>query len=130
MPFCGFNQQMLEGLTAFHKGLVEHGLVERSKTRDQSVDKTLERELSDMDRFLEETKRIKDPKKREAVEALTRYAKAFYSIVKRNGLQNYEQTIQRLNKLYFEMDKEFYSKLEGKPDDMKQLAEYLNGVGV
>ena len=130
MPMCGFNQKMLEGLVAFHEGLVEYGIVERSRVKGQSVNQTIERELSDMDRFLEETKRITDPEVREAVESLTKYAKAFYSIVRRKGFQNYEQTIQELNGLYAKMDDKFHKELEGKPDDMVQLAEYLNGVGV
>ena len=130
MPLCGFNQKMLEGLVAFHEGLVEHGLIERSRIKGQSVDRTIEKELFDMDRFLEETERIKDPQIREAVESLTKYARAFYSIIKRGGFQNYEQVIQRLNELYTKMDDKFYRDLEGKSDDAAQLAEYLNGVGV
>ena len=26
MPLCGFNQEMVEGLASFHKGLVEYGI--------------------------------------------------------------------------------------------------------
>ena len=130
MPMCGFNQKMLEGLTAFHEGLVEHGLVERSRIRGESINETIERELSDMDRFLGEIGRVKDPQMRDAIEYLTRYAKAFYSIVKRVGFQNYEQTLQRLRNLYVEMDSKFYRELEGKPGDIAQLTEYLNEVGV
>ena len=78
MPLCGFNQKMLEGLVAFHEGLIEHGLVERSRIRGQSVEETLQRELSDMERFLDETNNLADPKIRELTEALTNYAKAFY----------------------------------------------------
>lgn len=130
MPLCGFNQKMLEGLTAFHEGLVEHGIVERSKVKGQSINQTIERELSDMERFLGETERIADSEVRGTVEALTKYAHAFYSLIRRNGFQNYEQTIQTLNRLYVEMDNKFYKELEGKPNDMIQLAEHLNGVEV
>jgi len=130
MPLCGFNQKMFEGLTAFHEGLVEHGLVDRSRIRGESINQTIEREISDMDRFLGEIRRIKDPQIRDPLEFLTRYAKSFYLIVQRDGVKNYEQTIQRLRNLYVEMDSKFYRELEGRPNDMVQLAEYLNGVGV
>lgn len=30
MPLCGFNQEMLEGMSKFHKGLVEQ-LIEKSE---------------------------------------------------------------------------------------------------
>ena len=48
MPLCGFNQKMFEGLTAFHEGLVEHGLVDRSRIRGESINQTIEREISDI----------------------------------------------------------------------------------
>lgn len=130
MPMCGFNQKMLEGLTAFHEGLVEHGLIERARIREQSIDQTLERELSDMGRFLTETKGMTDSEVREVTEALTRYAQAFYKLVQREGIDNYQKTVSALNKFYIEMDRKFYANLEGKPDDMKRLVGYLNEVGV
>ncbi len=130
MPFCGFNQKMLEGLIAFHEGLVEHGIIERSRLRGQSVNQTIERELSDMERFLGETERIADPEVRKTVETLTKYAHAFYSLIRKKGFKNYKQTIQGLNRLYVEMDDKFYKDLEGKPNDMVQLVEHLNRVEV
>ena len=126
MPLCGFNQEMLEGLIAFHEGLVEHGLIERAKKKGQSAEQTLEDEIRDMDRFLGETHRIEDPQKREVIEALTKYAMAFYQLIRTQGIGNYRQAVQELNTFYREMDDKFYSELEGKPDDMRQLAEYLN----
>jgi hypothetical protein len=38
------------------------------------------------------------------------------------GVDNYEETINLLNDFYFKMDEKFYSELEGKPNDMEQLA--------
>ncbi|MEK6835455.1 MAG: hypothetical protein AABX55_00325 [Nanoarchaeota archaeon] len=130
MPICGFNQKMLEGLIQFHEGLVEHGLIERSKKKNQTIDETLNHEFDDMSRFLIETEKITNPEMREVIEALTRYAKAFYSLVRKNGVNNYKQTIRALNEFYVEMDNKYYSDLEGKPKDMKQLVEYLNSVEV
>jgi hypothetical protein len=130
MPLCGFNQKMLEGLIVFHEGLVEHGLVERSRKRNQSVEATLQRELSDMDRLLDETSNLADPEVRELTDALTKYAKVFYKLVGREGIGNYQQTVRKINEFYFKMDDKFYKDLEGKPEDMKQLVEYLNEVGI
>jgi len=126
MPLCGFNQKMLEGLVAFHEGLVEHGLIDRAKLKSQSVEKTLETELSDMERFLGETYRINDSQKRAITEAITNYVKSFYEIVGSQGIDDYRQVVQGLNEFYRKMDDKFYSELEGKPDDMEQLATYLD----
>ena len=38
-------------------------------------------------------------------------------------------TINFLNNFYFSMDKKYYSELEGNPQDMKKLVEYLNDFG-
>ena len=130
MPLCGFNQKMLEGFIALHEGLVEHGLVERSRIRGQSVDQTLQRELSDIDRFLGEIDNLTDPEVRELTEALTNYARAFYKLIEREGIDKYRQTIRALNQFYVKMDDKFYKDLEGKSGDMKNLVSYLNEVGV
>ncbi len=130
MPLCGFNQKMLVALIAFQEGLVEHGLVERARMRGQSVNETLQRELTDIDRFLGETSNLADPEVRELTEALTNYAKAFYKVISRKGIDNYQQTIRALNDFYVEIDRKFYEDLEGKLDDMKQLVRHLNEVSV
>ena len=67
---------------------------------------------------------------RELTEALTRYACVFYKLVQREGVDKYKQIIQFVNKFYFEMDNKYYSELEGKPDDMKKLALYLNEIKI
>ena len=33
MPLCGFNQKMLEGMEAFHEGLVEFVINEKEKQK-------------------------------------------------------------------------------------------------
>lgn len=126
MPLCGFNQKMLEGLVAFHEGLVEHGLIDRAEKKNQSVKQTLKNELSDMDRFLSETHKISDPKKRAITKAITNYARAFYELIGEQGINDYKQVVQGLNEFYRKMDDKFYSELEGKKDDMSQLATYLD----
>lgn len=128
MPICGFNQKMIDGLHGFQSGLVEHGIIKRSKNKKQSFEETIQRELDDMSRFMKEIHRIKDPEMRELTEALTKYACAFYKLVNKEGINNYQKTIQFLNKFYFEMDNKYYSELEGKPHAMKELALYLNDV--
>ncbi len=176
------NERMLKGLKGFHKGLVEHGIILRSKIKNQTFQETIKKELDDMDRFQTEIYRIKDPEIKELTRALTEYACVFYKLIQKRGIENYKETIEFLdklyleindkpnfkedaevkeliealmryiaffnklvekkciehyrktidfvNKFYFEMDNKYYSELEGKPDDMKQLAEYLNKVEV
>lgn len=128
MPLCGFNSKMLEGLTAFHEGLVEHGLIERSKLKNESINQTLKKELLDMERFLEASNNIDNPKLRELIKALTNYSKSFYTLIDMKGIDSYQQLIRCLNEFYVKMDDKFYKDLEGKSDDMKKLVSYLNEV--
>jgi len=130
MPYCGFNQKMLEGLQGFQSGLVEHGIIGRSKKKNQTHEETIQKELGDMAHFQKEIHRIKDPELRELTEALTKYACAFYKLVNKRGINNYKKAIQALNKFFWEMDNKYYEELKGKPDDMKQLTEYLNEIKV
>ena len=126
MPFCGFNQKMLQGMSGFQTGLVEHGIIDRSEKKKQSFEETVNKELSDMSRFMKEIYRIKNPELRELTEALTSYACAFYKLIRKRGIKNYKDTIHFLNKFFWEMDNKYYSELEGKPEDMKKLALHLN----
>ncbi len=128
MPW--FNQKMKQGLLGLQNGLVEHGIIDRSKKKSQTHEETLKKELNDMARFQKEIHRIKDPELRELTEALTKYACAFYKLVNKRGINNYKKTIQALNKFFWEMDNKYYTELEGRPDDMIQLAEYLNKIKV
>lgn len=81
MPLCGFNQKMLDGLRAFNEGLVEHGLMERSDRKNQTIEDTLGAELVDMQRFLRETPALSDPRIRKVVEGLTIYAQGVYEVM-------------------------------------------------
>ncbi|MBS3099159.1 hypothetical protein J4462_03025 [Candidatus Pacearchaeota archaeon] len=126
MALCGFNQEMLEGLSGFYKGLVEHGILERSKKKKQATETTINKELEDMNDFLRETRRIEDPEIKDLTEALTKHALSYYKFVQKKGVKNYKEIIQFLNDYYFAMDDKYYSELEGKPEAMKKLAIYLN----
>lgn len=128
MPICGFNDNMLDGLKGFHKGLVEHGILNRSKKKNLTTDEVIENEIRDMNRFLKEIHHIKDPEVRKLIENLTKYAKSFYELIGKIGLENYSKVINSLNNGYFEMDRKYYSELEGKKDDMKKLVEYINKI--
>lgn len=126
MPLCGFNKKMLDGLLAFNEGLVEHGLFDRSKSKQQSIDNILDAELRDMQRFLSQTGELNAPEIRKIVEGLTTYAQGFYELIKRCDVSRYKELVQRLNDFFKAMDTKYYSELEGKPDDMKNLVRYLN----
>ncbi|MEK6937795.1 MAG: hypothetical protein AABX04_01995 [Nanoarchaeota archaeon] len=126
MPLCGFNQKMLDGLRAFNEGLVEHGLIERSERKQQTIDDTLGAELADMKRFLRETPALSDPKVKKLVEGLTIYAQGVYEVMQGQNVSKYGEVVRTLNGLFEGMDSKYYSELEGKTDDMKQLVQYLN----
>ena len=126
MPMCGFNQKMLDGLRAFNEGLVEHGLIDRSERKRQTIEETLGAELTDMQRFLAETHALSDPRIRKVVEGLTGYAQGVYQLMQGQEVSKYQELARTLNGLFSAMDSKYYSELEGKPDDMKQLVQFLN----
>ena len=128
MCFCGFNQKMLEGIGNFNEGLVEHGILDRSEKKKQTAEQTINRELEDMSCFLKEVHNLTDPNIRELTETLARYACAYYKFIQKNGVSNYPKLIKFLNKFYFEMDRKYYSELEGEKDAMKKLVEHLNKI--
>ena len=130
MPMCGFSQKMLEGLASFQEGLVEHGLFERSRETGQTVEERLQEELSDMGRFSVETHRIENPELRALTESLSKFAQSFYKLARKKGIDNYKQTAKEVNNFFIEMDAKFYGELQGKPEDMKKLAEHLNAYSI
>ena len=130
MALCGFNQKMLEGIKDFHQGLVDHGIVDRAKLRSKTSNEIIENEIGDMDAFLRETYNIKDDNVREVLENLTKYARSFYLLIQKLGLEKSSKIIKSLNEVYFEMDRKYYSELEGKEDAMKKLAKHLNEFNI
>jgi hypothetical protein len=126
MPLCGFNEKMLKGLTAFNEGLVEHGLKFRSEKNGETIDQAIKREISDMTRLLSEIHRIDDSAKRIITEGIVKYAMGFYLIMRKSNIEEYKEAIGKISDYFRFMDDKYYSDLEGNPDDMKQLTEYLD----
>lgn len=126
MPFCGFNEKMLKGLTAFNEGLVEHGLLYRSEKNGESVEQGIKREISDMTRLLSELHRIDDAAKRTITEGIVKYAVGFYLIMRKNDVRDYKAVVEEIGKYFQLMDEKYYSELEGRPDDIKELMEFLD----
>lgn len=132
MPLCGFNQKMLAGLSAFSEGLIEHGLLYRSQKNNETLNQAINRELSDMSRLLPELYRIDDSAKRIMTEGIVKYAMGFYMTMRLSGTKNikndYKETTQQVCNYFKKMDNKYYNELEGNSDDMKQLAQYLDGI--
>ena len=126
MALCGFNQKMLGGLTALTEGLVEHGLKFRCEKNGETIDQGIKREISDMTRLLFETHRIDDSAKRVITEGIVKYAQGFYMLTRKRGIDNYKENIGKIMDYFKFMDSKYYDELEGKPEDMKDLAEFLN----
>ncbi|HWC57698.1 MAG TPA: hypothetical protein VG621_01960 [Candidatus Paceibacterota bacterium] len=126
MPICGFNKKMRKGLEMFNEGLVEHGLIDRTQKNNESIDQGIKRELSDMTRLFLEINRIENAPKRILTEGLIRYAMGFYLLMRTKNVEQYKQVVASINQYFFDMDDIYYSKLEGKLDDMRELAEFLN----
>ena len=126
MPLCGFNEKMLKALTAFNEGLVEHGLKFRSEKNGETIDQSIKREISDMARLLAEIHRIDDSAKRILTEGIVRYAMGFYLIMRKSNIDDYQEVIDRISDFFHFMDDKYYSELEGRPDDMRELVEFLD----
>ncbi|MFC1538653.1 hypothetical protein ACFL6H_04455 [Candidatus Latescibacterota bacterium] len=126
MALCGFNEKMLKGLTAFNEGLVEHGLKFRSEKNNETIEQAIKREISDMTRLLSEIHRIDDNAKRVLTEGIVKYAMGFYLIMRKNNIGEYKEVVEKINEYFHFMDDKYYSELEGRPDDMKELVELLD----
>jgi len=130
MPFCGFNKKMLEGLTMFNEGLVEHGLIYRSEKNSETLDQAIKRELSDMTRMLLDLGQIDDSAKRTITEGIVKYAMGFYLLMREKGIEHiptqYKNSIKQIGEYFYAMDSKYYGELEGRTDDMKQLVQYLD----
>ena len=126
MPLCGFNEKMLKGLSAFNEGLVEHGLKYRSEKNNETIDQAIKREISDMTRLLSEIHRIDDNAKRILTEGIAKYVMGFYLMMRTSDVDDYKEIVGKIEEYFQHMDDKYYSELEGKPDDMKELAEFLD----
>lgn len=126
MPLCGFNEKMLKGLTDFNEGLVEHGLLFRSQKNGETIDQAIKREISDMTRLLFEIHGLDNTAKKLLTEGITKYAMGFYLIMRSNNVEEYKEIISKIGEYFHYMDDKYYSELDGRPEDMKELVEYLN----
>lgn len=126
MPLCGFNEKMLKGLTQFSEGLVEHGLKYRSEKNGETIEQGIKREISDMTRLQMELNNIDDSAKRLLTEGVIKYALAFYLIMRRKGIDNYQKDIQKIMDYFKSMDTKYYSELKDNPEDMKELVKFLD----
>ncbi len=126
MPLCVFNKKMLEGLTALSEGFVEHGLQYRCEKNGETIEQGIKREISDMARLLPELNRIDDTAKRILTEGIVKYAQGFYLIMREKGVEDYKETIGKIIEYFHYMDDKYYSELEEKPKDMKDLTMLLD----
>lgn len=126
MPLCGFNDKMLNGLAAFNEGLVEHGLLHRSKENGESIQQGIKREISDMTRLLSELHRIDDSATRTITEGIVRYAMGFYLIMRTSELAEYKSVVEEIGEYFRLMDEKYYGELEGRAEDMRELMSFLN----
>lgn len=126
MPICGFNEKMLKGLTNLSEGLVEYGLKDRCEKNGETIEQGIKRELSDMSRLIPELPGIDNTAKRILTEGIVKYAQGFYMVMRKTGVENYKEKIEEIMEYFKFMDDKYYSELEGKPDDMKELVESLN----
>ncbi len=130
MPICGFNEKMLKGLMALTEGLVEHGLEYRCEKNGETIDQGIKREISDMTRLLAEIPKIQDSSKRILTEGIVKYAQGFYMLARKTGIEDYKAVIETVLQYFQSMDRKYYGELQGKSDDMEELAKYLNNVNV
>lgn len=124
--FCGFNEKMLKGLNQFNEGLVEYGLLFKSKKNSESIEQTIRREISDMTRLLTETHRIDDSAKRLVTESLVQYVMYFFMLMRKKNIKEYKGEVEKIGEYFKKMDDKYYADFDGKPEDMRAIVEFLN----
>jgi translation elongation factor P/translation initiation factor 5A len=45
-------------------------------------------------------------------------------------MEDYKEVIEKISNYFQLMDEKYYSELEGRPDDMQELTEFLNNQPV
>lgn len=126
MPLCGFTDEMLASLKKFNSELIRYGLEQRSQENSESIEHALRREISDMSRLLMEIDRIDDSAKRVLTEGMVKYALGFYLLVRKSGIKDAEILNKDIIEYFRYMDDVYYASLEGKSEDMRELADLLN----
>lgn len=130
MPLCGFTDEMLTSLKRFNSELIRYGLEQRSQENNESIEHALRREISDMSRLLMEIDRIDDSAKRILTEGMVKYALGFYLLVRKSGIEYGEHLNKEIIEYFHYMDDVYYASLEGKSEDMRELADLLNEKNV
>ena len=126
MPLCGFTDEKLTSLKRFNSELVRYGLEHRSQENNESIEHALRREISDMSRLLMEIDRIDDSAKRMLTEGMVKYALGFYLLVRKSGIKSAGILNNDIIEYFRYMDDVYYASLEGKSEDMRELADLLN----
>ena len=126
--FCGFNEKMLQGLYEFNEGLVEHGLIFKSKENKESIEQAIRKEISDMTRLLTETHRIDDSSKRLMTEGLVQYVMYFFMLMRKKDIKEYKDVAKNIGEYFKKMDDKYYADFDGKPEDMRAIVEFLNEI--
>ena len=63
-------------------------------------------------------------------EGIAKYAMGFYLIMRKTNIDDYKEVVSKIGEYFQYMDDKYYSELEGKPDDMKELTEALDNMQI
>lgn len=135
MPLCGIDDQMLDGLSMFKKGLME-AVIRKSEEYEGklkfSITHAINEELQEMDEFLEALPGISDECRRQKLEGIIRYAQAFYqSALKRykeeggTMQETMETEIKETRTFLYEVDKAYEEQFKGQQGSLRKLALWI-----
>lgn len=131
MPMCGFDEQMLDGIGMFYRGLAEAAL-RKSKEKNIIVEEAIILEIKDMNDFLKELVILDNEINKQKLIGITNYAKAFYlgslKLAKDKGISIEEAMnieIDQTRNFLFEIDEYFYKYLKNKDNPMKELVSWI-----
>jgi len=132
MPLCGFDKQMLDGLSAFYNGLAE--AVRRKSIRQNiTIVQAIEIELREMDEFIAELPNLNDDLFKQKLIGITHYAQSFYHEV----LKRHNETKEDINKIMetiiketrsflYMIDKMYEERFRKMDSSMKELISWIN----
>lgn len=134
MPLCGFDEQMLEGLSNFYKGLAE-AVRRKSQERKIPIEAAIILELKDMDDFLKNLVLLGNPLNKDKLLGITQYAKTFYLGALQQSKEKQipietamENQIKETKQFLAAIDTHYYEHLEGKKEQpMTELVQWING---
>lgn len=132
MPLCGFDKQMLDGLSMFYEGLAE-AVIRKSKANEITMVQAIETEIKEMNEFVDELSGLHDVLARQKLIGITNYAQSFYQeILKRNEhskrdiRQIMEEIIKETRNFLFMVDKMYEEHFRQKSSPMKELVSWIN----